>query len=132
MLPSYTNLIMLTLTFSQMEFLEYCLHLMWDLPGCLSAVDTTFLLQALPKEMTTTTAKSRPVVCSQYPVQPPLFLLTLCVVGYPPNWGKWPRYIDIDPVHSISASAFITFKDTLHLDQCTCHLVSCHHYLHHR
>ena len=26
----------------------------------------------------------------------PLFLLSLCVVGYPPNWGKWPRYIDID------------------------------------
>ena len=19
-----------------------------------------------------------------------------CVVGYPPNWGKWPRYIDRD------------------------------------
>ena len=24
----------------------------------------------------------------------PLFLLFFCVVGYPPNWGKWPRYID--------------------------------------
>ena len=23
----------------------------------------------------------------------PLFLF-FCVVGYPPNWGKWPRYID--------------------------------------
>ena len=24
----------------------------------------------------------------------PLFLFFFCVVGYPPNWGKWPRYID--------------------------------------
>ena len=24
----------------------------------------------------------------------PLFLLFFCVVGYPPNWGKQPRYID--------------------------------------
>ena len=24
----------------------------------------------------------------------PLFLLSLCVVGYPPNWGKRPRYIE--------------------------------------
>ena len=24
----------------------------------------------------------------------PLFLLFFCVVGYPPNWGKRPRYID--------------------------------------
>ena len=23
-----------------------------------------------------------------------LFLFSLCVVGYPPNWGKQPRYID--------------------------------------
>ena len=26
----------------------------------------------------------------------PLFLFPLCVVSYPPNLGKWPRYIDID------------------------------------
>ena len=24
----------------------------------------------------------------------PMFLLFFCVVGYPPNWAKWPRYID--------------------------------------
>ena len=24
----------------------------------------------------------------------PIVLLFFCVVGYPPNWGKWPRYID--------------------------------------
>ena len=24
----------------------------------------------------------------------PLFLLSFCVVGYPRNWGKRPRYID--------------------------------------
>ena len=22
--------------------------------------------------------------------------IVFVVVGYPPNWGKWPRYIDID------------------------------------
>ena len=22
------------------------------------------------------------------------FCCLFCVVGYPPNWGKWPRYID--------------------------------------
>ena len=26
----------------------------------------------------------------------PLFLLFFCVVGYPPNWGKRLRYIDIE------------------------------------
>ena len=26
----------------------------------------------------------------------PIVLLFFCVVGYPPNWGKRPRYIDID------------------------------------
>ena len=26
----------------------------------------------------------------------PLFCCFLCVVGYPPNWGKRPKYIDID------------------------------------
>ena len=25
-----------------------------------------------------------------------IVLLSLCVVGYPPDWGKWPRYIDIE------------------------------------
>ena len=25
---------------------------------------------------------------------PHCFCLFFCVVGYPPNWGKWPRYID--------------------------------------
>ena len=29
----------------------------------------------------------------------PLFLLFFCVVGYPSNWGKWPRYIDIECIH---------------------------------
>ena len=27
---------------------------------------------------------------------PIVFVVFFCVVGYPPNWGKWPRYIDID------------------------------------
>ena len=27
---------------------------------------------------------------------PHCFCCFFCVVGYPPNWGKWPRYIDID------------------------------------
>ena len=27
-------------------------------------------------------------------VKPPLFSLFFCVVGYPPNWVKRPRYID--------------------------------------
>ena len=26
----------------------------------------------------------------------PIVSLFFCVVGYPPNWGKWPRYIDRD------------------------------------
>ena len=26
--------------------------------------------------------------------KPPLFLLSLCLVGYPPDWGKQPRYIE--------------------------------------
>ena len=25
---------------------------------------------------------------------PIAFVCFFCVVGYPPNWGKWPRYID--------------------------------------
>ena len=24
----------------------------------------------------------------------PIVLCSLCVVGYPPNWGKWPRCIE--------------------------------------
>ena len=32
--------------------------------------------------------------CWKNGVGSPLFLLFFCVVGYPPNWGKWPRYID--------------------------------------
>ena len=27
---------------------------------------------------------------------PIVFVCFFCVVGYPPNWGKRPRYIDID------------------------------------
>ena len=27
---------------------------------------------------------------------PIVFVCYFCVVGYPPNWGKRPRYIDID------------------------------------
>ena len=27
-------------------------------------------------------------------VTPIVFCCSLCVVGYPPNWGKQPRYID--------------------------------------
>ena len=26
---------------------------------------------------------------------PHCFVVVFCVVSYPPNWGKWPRYIDI-------------------------------------
>ena len=32
-----------------------------------------------------------------------LFLFSLCVVGYPPNCGKWPRYIDRFPNSSSAA-----------------------------
>ena len=26
---------------------------------------------------------------------PMVFVVSFVFVGYPPNWGKWPRYIDI-------------------------------------
>ena len=29
---------------------------------------------------------------------PIVFVCFFCVVGYPPNWGKRPRYIDIDRI----------------------------------
>ena len=29
---------------------------------------------------------------------PIVFVCFVCVVGYPPNWGKRPRYIDIDRI----------------------------------
>ena len=32
--------------------------------------------------------------CWRNGVGSPLFLLFFCVVGYPQNWGKQPRYID--------------------------------------
>ena len=31
----------------------------------------------------------------------PIVFVSLCVVGYPPNWGKRPRYIDIDVIESV-------------------------------
>ena len=37
-----------------------------------------------------------PCHCQKNGVKSPLFCCFLCVVGYPPNWGKRPRYIDID------------------------------------
>ena len=32
--------------------------------------------------------------CQKNGVKSPLFCCFFCVVGYPPNWGKRPRYID--------------------------------------
>ena len=34
--------------------------------------------------------------CRKNGVKSPLFCCFFCVVGYPPNWGKRPRYIDRD------------------------------------
>ena len=33
---------------------------------------------------------------------PIVFVCFFCVVGYPPNWGKRPRYIDIDRTITIT------------------------------
>ena len=35
-----------------------------------------------------------PLHCQKNGVKSPLFYCFFCVVGYPPNWGKRPRYID--------------------------------------
>ena len=34
--------------------------------------------------------------CQKNGVKSPLLCCFFCVVGYPPKWGKRPRYIDID------------------------------------
>ena len=37
----------------------------------------------------------------------PIVLLPLSVVGYPPNWGKWPRYIDIMNSHEFISKSVL-------------------------
>ena len=42
---------------------------------------------------------------------PIVFVCFFCVVGYPPNWGKRPRYIDIE----IIVKSFLTNFDYFYL-----------------
>ena len=44
----------------------------------------------------------------------PLFLLFFCVVGYSPNWGKWPRYIDREICFFIAFDSNMTWAPTKH------------------
>ena len=43
----------------------------------------------------------------------PLFLLFFCVVGYPPNWGERPRYIDIDRITTTTTTTTIIIIITM-------------------
>ena len=45
----------------------------------------------------------------------PLFLLFFYVVGYPPNWGKWPRYIDRYSGLCLSSFAMVNLLNKLRM-----------------
>ena len=40
-------------------------------------------------------------------MKPHFFCCFFCVVGYPPNWGKWPRYIDIEIIYTKFPTTFV-------------------------
>ena len=43
-------------------------------------------------------------------VKPPLFCCFFCVVGYPPNWGKRPRYIDRPVTDLFTVTVWTKFR----------------------
>ena len=43
----------------------------------------------------------------------PLFLFSPCCAGYPPNWGKRPRYIDRDRYIFFQYIDFYLYKNTI-------------------
>ena len=76
--------------------------------SCIHAIATLGLLPALNQGITLRRTVEDGLCCSSSAIQTrlglsslleewseiPIVLLFFCVVGYPPNWGKWPRYID--------------------------------------